>query len=195
MKPISAASVFLEDIHELARRWARHTPRPPVTADELAATAIRRATEALEAGRVPRQKLLEATTRAWELGWRRDARWGALEAWLAARSVGCRLVPSANFCATDLNDPTAGDNLVLIPLDLAAGLAADLVAAGLEVPFSERDGAVLLLAREVYHRLAEQMETLPHPVLERAATGVFIQHVLGLPFCPWLLDVVAAARG
>lgn len=83
------------------------------------------------------------------------------------------------------------DETLVLDLEAARQRAGRLREAGLLLAIGEKDGLLLMLCDEVY-TLAMAAPDAPAPdgLLDRLAPHEFARVLLGLPFHPWVADLV-----
>lgn len=189
---IGASPIWRATLETLASRWLMQNPHVEEDADGVAARLIARAETVRKYCDLPQARQLD-TPRKWETNWKPVEAWDRLAAVLERLEWRAKLVESPRFSPATLASSQAGEQVdtVFVEKSVAEELAARFRAHGLLLPFGWREGAVLILAEELYDISASRMGHPPaREWVDQLSRHPFTHTVLGWPFYPWVLDFV-----
>lgn len=155
---------------------------------------LRRRTEALRKYLdLPLAKPLD-TPRRWETGWDAPGKLKALKAALDHHDFDLAISDpfkgSSLTLAAQMPGPAPRNRLILDESTFIPK-ALELRDAGITLPLGRDEGMIIVLTEELYAIAAEGIGKAPEfPWVDEYGVSLFVQEVLGLPFCPLALKLV-----
>lgn len=188
-KAIGRYPVWQASLEDLLRRWQNDTPSGYTAPDEEPGRAVRRVQNRADAVarflKIQKPPLM-ATTRRWETEWKPEPAWDRLATaikplgWTAVLTTDDRPATTMTISASSSHSDAA-----YISRSAAHQLAGDFRNRGLLLPFTWKEGAALLLAREVFSIGTDQVGNAPaREWVDDLAREAFSRDVLGWPFYP-----------
>lgn len=193
MKPIGRTDIWQENLYSLCQRYLRLNPtqRGISSPGDLEQKITHRSAAVVST--CPLQPSPQiGGARQWETNWKVESQVQRLKKHLD--DLGYTVVVERGIAANPYElsgvATEAGDVLIL-QADAARERAERLTRAGLLLPLNERDGMTLMLCEEIYFIHSDKLDSVePAPLIDDIARHLFTQHILGLPFLPWVADIV-----
>jgi hypothetical protein len=153
----------------------------------------KRSGKVLEASGLAAREIPVKWTR-WESEWNRAARERELVVALGAFGQSVYISVHGTATPLELAQHNVAADAVLLDHPSAGHRAQVMLSAGLPCRWEKEDAILVSLAEELYYQASERLgHASPLPVVEEAARGRFVQEVLGLPFNPWIVTMLAEA--
>ncbi|MCC5875232.1 MAG: hypothetical protein JJU11_03335 [Candidatus Sumerlaeia bacterium] len=193
MKSIGRTDIWQENLYSLCQRHLRLNPsqRGISTPGELENKITERSAAVVSVSTLQPSPQIGGI-RQWETSWKTEPQLLRLKKYL--KDLGYTIVVEQGDATIPFEltgVATEADNVLILQADAARERVARLKKAGLLLPMGDRDGLVLMLCEEIYFIHADSLEPAePAPVIDDIARHIFTQHLLGLPFLPWVADIV-----
>lgn len=193
MKTIGSTDIWTEGTYNLCQRFLRLSPhqRGITSPGDLENKIMVRLNDVLSKTNLNPSPPI-TNPRQWETKWKVEEELKRLNQFLARLDYSIVVEQAGRIETHQLPGVgTEKENNLILDADAASERISRLKKAGLLLKVTQRDGLVLMICEEIFHIHADALGPFePAPLIDNIARHFFVRDMLGLPFLPWVADLI-----